>query len=189
MFLNQAKNNWLRRYRPTYLLAPAILPLRSIPARKPMRVLLAAAMAAPVFLLAASPPASATGVQRVCEHFGPRDCVGAPHLGLYDKVEATTDGRYLDLNNVGDGYKELVFNAALRRGLCVAAGTSGVDVVIHACNGGDGTFWQEIRTNGKYIFKNREFGNYLSCAGEGTQCEILYKGHPDWEQTFDIRSA
>lgn len=152
--------------------------LHKILARRPIRVLLVAALVVPGLVLATSSPALAS--QRIKETYSPW-YVGAPSLSLYDPVVETSSGRDFNINPAGNGY-EFQFTADTTK--CVAAANNGVDVVIHPCNG-NGTVWLEHQGRNTFIYESREFsGKYLSGPGNGGQFQLKSRGANGWYQQF-----
>ena len=141
-------------------------------------------------LLAAAPPASASGAALICETNGSY-CVGDPNrsLPLYDPVKEMLAGRIIDVNSQGGVSYKLAFDDDPSK--CVAAANSGLTVVIHPCSGA-GVIWKAALGKDGFscIFQNQEFsGKYLSGADKGTQFQLKAKGAAGWYQQFILSSA
>jgi hypothetical protein len=163
--------------------------LHKILARKVISVG-ATAIAVSGLLLAASPPACATGPALMCETNG-NYCVGDPHhdLPLYDPVKEMLAGRILYIQSLGGTSYLLEFHDDHSK--CVAASDSGTSVVVHRCNGGAGVVWRAAlgRDGVSCIFQSQEFdGKYLSGANNETQFKLKTKYAPGWYQQFFFSS-
>ena len=146
----------------------------------------ATAIAVSGLLLVGASPASASGAALICETNG-NYCVGDPHrsLPLYDPVKEMLAGRVIDIRSQGGISYKLRFEDDLSK--CVAASDSGLYVVIHACNGGNGVIWKTYlgRDGVSCIFQSQEFpSKYLSGANGERQFELKTKYLSGWYQQF-----
>ena len=129
-------------------------------------------------------PQYASAAQHLCESFG-LYCVGAPSLATDAPVDETTSGRDLNFLTQGNGQWKIQFNADLSQ--CVAAANNGTDVVIHHCNGGNGTVWIKHSVDTHTEWESREFpGFYLAGRNNGSQYQIKPGGLSGWYYKFDI---
>lgn len=150
----------------------------------------ATAIAVSGLVLAASPPAYASGPALICETNG-NYCIGDTNrsLPLYDPVKEVLAGRIIDIRSQGGISYKLAFQDDESK--CVAGSDSGLYVVIHRCNGGNGVIWKAyLGNNGvSCIFQSQEFSSkYLSGANNGTQFQLKAKGANGWYQQFDFSS-
>jgi hypothetical protein len=108
--------------------------------------LVLAAVAAPVAILAASPPARAA-TPHLCETYG-RYCLGSADLNVGTYVQERTPGRDLVLTPLGgryDGHPTFLFQFSSDNSKCVGTQSpGGGSLIIQPCNGGIGIVWAQI---------------------------------------------
>jgi hypothetical protein len=153
-------------------------------------------------LLTASPAGASTAaaapvLATSCESFGNQWCIGAPSLGTNDAVTQTTSGRTLIFEQQSGGHYKIGINATDNSNgnptLCVAATNNDANAVLHSCSGAS-TLWVVLAgPSGHCLFKNANFGTYLSGDNHGgDQFEMLTRsangtpGKPGAEQQFTL---
>lgn len=140
-----------------------------------------------IAMLVAPPAANAAG-NNVCETSG-SFCIGAPTLALNAPVVETVTGRVINIMSQGlpAGQVELQISAA--PSLCVAAADGDVNVVLHACQRGQGTVWIEMPPGGSgnpHTFQDREFDTFLAGRDNGTEFKVEGPNVPGFFYRFNV---
>ena len=158
---------------------------------------LLAALAIPVLILAAPPPASAAGTQ-MCEAYGSY-CLNTADFNLYTSVtESANNGRTISAVLTSDTYNnQRVYILQLDGGTnkWVASSNNNTDVVIKYCNGGSdlAAEWLD-KPDGNYdrwvsVAATMAFGSNMYLSGQekpGSQYRLYGLGVSGAYQVFDL---